>query len=61
MFLCYALSFWYGGKLIDDGTENTMYDRPYSAGDVVVVFFSILSGSFQLGQIAPCFKDFIKG
>ena len=46
MFFCYALSFWYGGTLIDDDTENTMYGRPYSAGDVVIVFFCILTGSF---------------
>jgi len=46
MFLCYALSFWYGGKLIDDQTDNSTYGRPYTAGDVVVVFFSILTGSF---------------
>jgi len=46
MFLCYALSFWYGGKLIDDETNNSTYGRAYSAGDVIVVFFSILSGSF---------------
>jgi len=46
MFLCFALSFWYGGKLIDNETENTTYGRPYTAGDITVVFFSILIGSF---------------
>ena len=30
MFLDYALSFWYGSKLIDDGTKNSTYDRRYT-------------------------------
>lgn len=61
MFLSYSLSFWYGGKLINDGTENSAFGRAYTSGDVMVCFFSILTGGFSLGQAAPCIKDFMKG
>ncbi|KAL4481127.1 hypothetical protein ABPG72_015082 [Tetrahymena utriculariae] len=61
MFLAYSLSFWYGGKLINNETENSIYDRAYTSGDVMVCFFSILTGGFSLGQATPCIKDFMKG
>lgn len=45
MFLDYALSFWYGAKLIDDGTINSTMDRVYTQGDIFVVFFAIMIGN----------------
>lgn len=49
MYLDYALCFWYGSKLIEDGVENNIMDRTYSVGDVLVIFFAILIGGFSLG------------
>lgn len=49
MLMSYALAFWYGSKLISDGTWNTNLNRSYSAGDVLVIFFAILTGGFSLG------------
>lgn len=49
MLMAYALAFWYGSKLISDGTWNDNVGRTYSAGDVLVIFFAILTGGFSLG------------
>lgn len=61
MFLDYALSFWYGSKLIGDGTTNSTYDRNYTQGDIFVCFFAIMIGGFSLGQMGPCIKAFAIG
>ncbi|XP_052474921.1 ATP-dependent translocase ABCB1-like isoform X2 [Carassius gibelio] len=47
IFGTYALAFWYGTKLSVDEPEN------YSIGRVIIVFFSVLIGTFSLGQGAP--------
>ncbi|CAH2322072.1 multidrug resistance 1-like isoform X1 [Pelobates cultripes] len=47
IFGAYALAFWYGTKLTIDEKEN------YSIGTVLIVFFSVLIGTFSLGQAAP--------
>ena len=44
MLSCYALGFWYGSKLVDEKVMNM--GEPYSAGSVLIVFFSILMGGF---------------
>ncbi|KAG9485029.1 hypothetical protein GDO78_008248, partial [Eleutherodactylus coqui] len=43
----YALAFWYGTKLTVDEEET------YTIGKVLIVFFSVLVGTFSLGQAAP--------
>lgn len=49
--LCiYGLAFFYGAQL---ERENQM-----SAGDVLLVFFSLTLGATALGQAAPAFKSF---
>ncbi|XP_063290789.1 ATP-dependent translocase ABCB1-like [Pelobates fuscus] len=47
IFGAYALAFWYGTKLTIEEPEN------YSIGTVLIVFFSVLIGTFSLGQAAP--------
>lgn len=49
MFLGYALAFWYGGRLIDEGE--------YSFGDVMNVAFAIIFSSFSLGQLSSILPD----
>ncbi|CAF3438593.1 unnamed protein product [Rotaria socialis] len=45
VFCTYALGFWYGAKLVrEDG---------YSIGGILIVFFSIITAVFSLGQAAP--------
>ncbi|KAJ3148525.1 hypothetical protein HDU89_004622 [Geranomyces variabilis] len=43
MFLAYALSFWYGSKLVSQGSMN--------GGDVLVVFFALLMGVMDLSDL----------
>ncbi|XP_053307047.1 ATP-dependent translocase ABCB1-like [Spea bombifrons] len=47
IFGAYALAFWYGTKLTLDEKDT------YSIGKVLIVFFSVLIGTFSLGQAAP--------
>jgi len=54
----YALGFWYGSVLIDNGTTNAITGEPYDTGDVLAVFFSILIGSQAIAQITPCLSTF---
>ncbi|CAF1223645.1 unnamed protein product [Rotaria sordida] len=45
IFCVYALGFWYGGKLVRE--EN------FSIGGILIVFFSLVTAMFGLGQAAP--------
>ena len=58
LFGMYALGFWYGAKLIHDGTTNAIRGRPYQGGDVLIVFFSIMFAGFSISQASPAFKKF---
>eukprot|EP01137_Pigoraptor_chileana_P035613 Opistho-2@29921 len=50
LFSAYALSFWYGSRLVAHG-EMT-------GGKVTTVFFSVMMGAFTLGQLGPCLTAF---
>eukprot|EP00731_Ephydatia_muelleri_P030841 Em0022g355a len=50
LYCMYALGFWYGAVLI---TQCEL-----AAGDVVTVFFSIMIGSFSLGNALPEIQTF---
>lgn len=50
IFLSYALSFWYGAKLIIDNHVNPSTGKTYTGGDIFTVFFSIL---ISLGDAFP--------
>ncbi|RVE58009.1 hypothetical protein OJAV_G00205110 [Oryzias javanicus] len=54
IFLCYALAFWYGSKLVIDTNE-------LSPGDLIQVFFGVLVAATNLGQAAPCLEAFASG
>ncbi|KAM3850989.1 bile salt export pump [Vipera latastei] len=54
IFLCYALAFWYGSKLVLDEEE-------YSAGTLLQVFLGVLIGALNLGQASPCLEAFATG
>ncbi|KAF4688672.1 (ABC) transporter, partial [Perkinsus olseni] len=61
IFFTYALVFWYGGKLIYDGTNNPSTGEPYNGGNVITVYFACIMATFALGQIAPNISFFIEG
>lgn len=48
--LC-AVAFWYGGELVVDGK--------LSGGDLLIVFFSVLIGAAQVGQVGPNVEAFM--
>ncbi|CAM4631525.1 bile salt export pump isoform X1 [Caretta caretta] len=54
IFLCYALAFWYGSKLVLEENE-------YSPGTLLQVFFGVLIGALSLGQASPCLEAFATG
>lgn len=63
MLASYALGFWYGSKCILN-TENcpqNVSKQDYSAGDVLVVFFSVVMGGFNISQLTPAFKKISEG
>lgn len=45
----YAIGFWFGSIFVGEKTNNAIYDRPYTAGDVIAIFFSIMMGGFSVG------------
>lgn len=56
IFAAYALAIWYGSKLILAGEINYNSGKPFRAGDVLTVLFTIIFGSFSLGQASPNIK-----
>ena len=52
-FSAFGLAFWYGSVLVRDGE--------LSAGDVLVVFFSIVVGATSIGNAAPAMQAFSAG
>ncbi|XP_006867076.1 PREDICTED: bile salt export pump isoform X1 [Chrysochloris asiatica] len=54
IFLCYALAFWYGSKLILDEGE-------YTAGTLVQIFLSVLIAALNLGNASACLEAFASG
>ncbi len=54
-FISYCLAFWYGTRLILNSCES---DSGYSAGDLMIVFFSAFMGSMKIGQALPYIEAF---
>ncbi|PRP78202.1 ATP-binding cassette transporter, subfamily B, member 14, group MDR/PGP protein PpABCB14 [Planoprotostelium fungivorum] len=52
LFSFYALAFWYGSRLVRDGTDGM------DGGRVLVVILSMVSGSYALMQIPPNLSAF---
>jgi hypothetical protein len=52
MLLSYSLGFWYGSHCVE-GTSVCNSGQTYTAGDVLVVFFSILMAGFNFSQLTP--------
>ncbi|XP_042540641.1 phosphatidylcholine translocator ABCB4 isoform X2 [Dipodomys spectabilis] len=50
IYASYALAFWYGSTLV--------ISKEYTIGNAMTVFFSILIGTFSIGQAAPCIDAF---
>ena len=64
MLASYALGFWFGSHCVE-GTSVCPPEwnkgNKYTAGDVLIVFFSILMAGFNLSQLAPSMKKISEG
>jgi len=64
MLFSYALGFWFGSECVE-GTNSCPPSwnggHVYSAGNVLVVFFSILMAGFNLSQLTPSIKKIAEG
>ncbi len=56
VFASYTLAVWFGSRLIAEKDINGNTGKPFQAGDVLTVLFTIVFGAFSLGQAAPNIK-----
>ncbi|GFS46528.1 ATP-dependent translocase ABCB1 [Nephila pilipes] len=56
MYFGYAVTFWYGVKLIIEDKDKI--NPTYTAGTLLIVFSNVLYASMFIGQIAPFFEIF---
>jgi ABC-type multidrug transport system fused ATPase/permease subunit len=61
IFLSYSLAFGFGGLFIKEGVMNSYSGQLYQGGDVMTLLFSVIMGTFALGQAAPCLQAFAEG
>eukprot|EP01117_Protostelium_nocturnum_P020873 TRINITY_DN965_c0_g1_i1.p1 TRINITY_DN965_c0_g1~~TRINITY_DN965_c0_g1_i1.p1 ORF type:complete len:1273 (-),score=506.95 TRINITY_DN965_c0_g1_i1:247-4065(-) len=55
LFSSYGLAFWYGAKLVADGTDGM------DGGRVLTIFLALIMGAFGIMQMSPHFQAFGKG
>jgi ABC-type multidrug transport system fused ATPase/permease subunit len=63
MLASYSFGFWYGSKCILN-TNDCPYEvskQNYTAGNVLVVFFSVVMAGFNLSQLTPAFRKISEG
>ncbi len=61
IFGTYAYSFFMGSIWINKQFDNSTFHRPYSAGDVLSVFFGVFFGIFSIGMATPNIKAIAEG
>ena len=59
MLASYALGFWFGSNCVEGSSVCRSYK--YTAGDVLIVFFSILMAGFNFTQLTPAIKKIAEG
>ncbi|KAL5149238.1 ABC transporter B family member 11 [Glycine soja] len=53
IYCTYGLAVWFGGKMV--------LEKGYTGGQVISVFFAVLTGSMSLGQASPSLTAFAAG
>ncbi|TKY54331.1 ABC transporter B family member 4 [Spatholobus suberectus] len=53
IYCTYGLTVWFGGKMV--------LEKGYTGGQVISVFFAVLTGSMSLGQASPSLTAFAAG
>mmetsp|Transcript_3666 Transcript_3666/g.8531 ORF Transcript_3666/g.8531 Transcript_3666/m.8531 type:complete len:1275 (-) Transcript_3666:341-4165(-) len=56
-----TVALFYGMTLIYDGKVNESTGEIWTGGDVLIVFFSVVTGGFMLGQLEPGMKAMGQG
>jgi ABC-type multidrug transport system fused ATPase/permease subunit len=56
IFGSYTLAIWYGSTLIYKQEINSNTGKPFAAGDILTVLFTIVFGALSLAQAAPNIK-----
>lgn len=52
----YGMAYLIGSRLISNEWINDNYSRVYNIGDVLTIFFAVITGIFSLGNIGPLQK-----
>ena len=60
-YAAYVYAFILGGFWVGKQYWNDTFDRPYTAGDSISVFFGVLFGFFALTGAGPSFGAIIEG
>lgn len=55
IFVAYAIGFFFGGFAIHHHWRDTTH-KYYTPGQVVTIFFSVVSGMLGLGMAAPALR-----
>lgn len=58
IYASYALSFWYGVTLILKYRNLPLHEQTYTASTMVIVFFSVMMGSINMGASSPFMEAF---
>ncbi|XP_051171698.1 ATP-dependent translocase ABCB1 [Leptopilina boulardi] len=58
IYASYALSFWYGVTLILKYRDLPLAEQTYTAETMVIVFFSVMMGSINMGASSPFMEAF---
>lgn len=53
--------FTMAAVFIREMIHNPLYDRPYSAGDIMTCFFGMIFGIMSLGQLSPQIAEMGRG
>lgn len=59
MLGAHALGFWYGSNCVEGNSHCP--NEHYEAGDVLIVFFSVLMAALNLSQLSPSIKKIAEG
>eukprot|EP00443_Scrippsiella_acuminata_P089370 CAMPEP_0115398044 /NCGR_PEP_ID=MMETSP0271-20121206/14118_1 /TAXON_ID=71861 /ORGANISM="Scrippsiella trochoidea, Strain CCMP3099" /LENGTH=1281 /DNA_ID=CAMNT_0002821813 /DNA_START=36 /DNA_END=3881 /DNA_ORIENTATION=- len=59
--LANAVALYFGMTLVYGGKVNGSTGRLWTGGDILIIFFCVLTGGFTLGQLEPANKAFNEG
>lgn len=56
-YFMYGYSFIVGGYFIREDFINDTFDRVYTPGDILAIFFGVIFGFFALGGVGPALQE----